>query len=83
MGGDAAPSEIERLSLLIRKTFPHIRTAWYSGREEVPEGFDISSLDFIKLGPYKEHLGGLKSPDTNQVLYRIDKDSSMQRIFLV
>lgn len=82
MGGDADPHEIMRLSSFIKTEFPHIKTAWYSGREELPEGFDIMVLDFIKLGPYKENLGGLKSPGTNQVLYKVSPDGTMQRISL-
>ena len=80
MGGDAEPQEIERLAAMVRSRYPNIRSAWYSGREDIPENFDIHQLDFIKLGPYKENLGGLKSPETNQALYRIRKDGSMEKI---
>ena len=82
MGGDAEPTEIERISRLVKDMFPGIKTAWYSGREHLPEGFDIKVLDFLKLGPYVEALGGLKSPETNQALYRITDDSQMERILL-
>lgn len=82
MGGDAEPAEIERIARHIRTEFPHIRTAWYSGKESIPEGFDISTLDYIKIGPYKEALGGLKSPETNQRLYRIAEDGSMTHILM-
>ena len=79
MGGDAAPSEIQRLSQEIRKTYPHLRIAWYSGKESVPSGFDIRVLDYIKLGPYIEALGGLKSPTTNQALFKILPDGSFEK----
>ena len=82
MGGDAQPAEIERISRFIKSCYPGIKTAWYSGRECLPEGFDLKVLDYLKLGPYIEALGGLKSPDTNQALYRISDDSKMERIFL-
>ncbi len=82
MGGDAAPSEIERTAIWIKSHHPHLKTAWYSGRAEVPEGFDIKCLDFIKLGPYIEALGGLKSPTTNQAIYRILKDSTLEKCSL-
>jgi anaerobic ribonucleoside-triphosphate reductase activating protein len=81
MGGDAEPSEIERLARLIRSRYPQIRTAWYSGREVLPDGFNVAVLDYLKLGPYIEALGGLKSPDTNQALYRIHNDGQMEHIF--
>lgn len=83
MGGDAEPFEVERLARWIRNVFPHLRTAWYSGKEDIPEGFDISVLDFIKIGPYIAAKGGLKSPDTNQILYRIESDGTMIQIFLI
>jgi anaerobic ribonucleoside-triphosphate reductase activating protein len=39
-------------------------------------------MDYIKLGPYIEALGGLKSPDTNQALYKIGPDGEMTRIYI-
>lgn len=83
MGGDADPSEIQRLSLWIRGEYPHLKTAWYSGREAVPDGFDIKCLDYIKLGPYIESLGGLKSPLTNQALYSVRPDGSLEKISII
>ena len=83
MGGDSEPEEVERISRLIKDKFPHLKTAWYSAREEVPHGFDLRILDFIKLGPYIAELGGLKSPETNQVLYKISPDLSMIKIRMV
>ncbi len=77
MGGDADPSEIQRLAFWIIDRFPGIRTAWYSGRQELPDGFDLRSMNYIKLGPYIEELGGLKSPTTNQVFYVVGPDGTM------
>ncbi len=82
MGGDAEPMEVMRLAEWIKIRWPHIRTAWYSGKESLPEGFKVQSMDYIKLGPYIEALGGLKSPNTNQALYRIDSQGNMSRIYL-
>ncbi len=82
MGGDAEPLEVERISRWIRSRWPHIRTAWYSGKESIPEGFDIKVMDYIKLGPYKAELGGLKSPHTNQALYRIAEDGTFVKCTL-
>lgn len=77
MGGDAEPSEVERISRWIKSRWPHIKTAWYSGRAELPDGFDVKALDYLKLGPYIEELGGLKSPDTNQVFYKVSPDGTL------
>ena len=82
MGGDADPSMIRHMSLWIKSKYPYIKTAWYSGREQVPEGFDLNCLDYIKLGPYIEALGGLKSPTTHQALYRILPDGSLIKLHL-
>jgi anaerobic ribonucleoside-triphosphate reductase activating protein len=82
MGGDAEPMEIMRLARWIRSRWSGIRTAWYSGKESIPEDFDITCLDYIKLGPYIEALGCLKSPDTNQALYRIASDATLTRIYI-
>ena len=70
MGGDADPQEVARLAEYI---FNHqLKTAWYSGRQYTPETFtyNLSPFTFIKFGPYIESLGGLKSPTTNQRLYK-------------
>ena len=42
----------------------------------VPQNFE-----YIKLGPYIEKLGGLKSPDTNQHFYRIYGDEMKDGIY--
>lgn len=80
MGGDAEPHEVMRLAFWIKSQWPHIRTAWYSGKESLPEGFDINCLNYLKLGPYVEALGGLKSENTNQALYKVEANGQMTRI---
>ena len=82
MGGDAEPLEIMRLARWIKSRWPEIKTAWYSGKADLAKGFEISCLDYIKLGPYIEALGGLKSPDTNQALYKIAQDGTLTRIYI-
>ena len=82
MGGDAEPMEVERIAKWIRKKYPHLKTAWYSGMENIPDDFDISVLDFLKTGPYIAALGGLKSKDTNQRLYRINAGLQMEQMVL-
>ena len=64
MGGDAAPDEVARWAEYVRP----LKTAWYSGRTSFPR--EPRVLDYLKLGPYIESLGGLKSPTTNQRLYK-------------
>ena len=96
MGGDAAPEEVARWAEWIKNHKSQIinhqsvlRTAWYSGRQQLPESLSVKRsvseavcqcnglsgaaglpFDYIKLGPYIESLGGLKSPTTNHRLYK-------------
>ena len=69
MGGDADPEEVFKWAEYVRP----LKTAWYSGRTSFPR--EPRTLDYIKLGPYIESLGGLKSPTTNQRLYKREDDS--------
>lgn len=45
----------------------NLKTCLYTGQElqDIPQSI-LDNLSFIKTGPYKEHLGGLGSPNTNQ-----------------
>ncbi len=68
MGGDGDPQQVARLAERIGKS--GLKTAWYSGRQELPEGFPVDRFDYLKLGPYRRELGGLRSATTNQRMYR-------------
>lgn len=73
MGGDAEPLEVERLAKYIsRQTINPVKVGWYSGKSELPAGLDIRYFQYIKLGSYREELGGLKSEHTNQRLYHLE-----------
>lgn len=76
MGGDGDPTAVARLAGYVRRRYPALRTGWYSGRPELPEGFPPGVLDYLKLGPYVAALGGLRSPTTNQRLWWIAPDGS-------
>lgn len=52
----------------VRKTFPRIELALYSGRKEVEQEV-YDAFDFVKVGPYVQDLGPLNEPTTNQRLY--------------
>ena len=66
MGGDSEPEEVAKWADYLKAG--GLKTAWYSGRMNMPK--DEKAFDYIKLGPYIESLGGLKSPTTNQRLYK-------------
>lgn len=69
MGGDSSPKEIMQLVKYIKQNNSYLKTAWYSGKDNLPTDFCIDNFDYIKLGRYIEDLGGLGSPNTNQKLY--------------
>ena len=80
MGGDAEPRQVNELARFVHIHYPELKTAWYSGCAKLPDGFDISSFCYIKLGDYVEKLGTLKSRTTNQHLYQIQQDVEMKDI---
>lgn len=81
MGGDNDPSEVARLARFVRTASGGtMHTGWYSGCAEPPAGFDLAALDYLKTGAWIESLGGLRSPATNQRLYRIREDGTREDI---
>lgn len=70
MGGDAEPAMVNRLAAWIREH--GYKSAWYSGRATMAEEVSLDNLNYLKLGPYIEARGALKSRETNQRLYRIE-----------
>ena len=80
MGGDISPRRVETLSKYIRARFPELKTAWYSGQDALPQEINAGSFNYIKLGRYRETLGGLRSGTTNQRMYKIRDDGTMHDI---
>lgn len=73
MGGDADSQAVGRLADFVKKSWGgQLKTAWYSGNNELYNKNLLNSFDFIKIGEYREALGGLDKPTTNQRLYRVD-----------
>ena len=70
MGGDREPAEVMRLARVVHES--GLKTAWYSGRQDLPECFDSGALDYVKVGPYIESRGPLTNADTNQRMFRIE-----------
>lgn len=69
MGGDSNPEYINILGKTIK--CHKLKSAWYSGRQELSNSIDLSNFDYIKLGPYKEEFGPLNSKTTNQRFYKV------------
>ena len=72
MGGDSDAIHLVALASWV-KTHPHLKVAWYSGRQELAGivARQLQWFDFIKLGPYKEEFGPLNSRTTNQRFYKV------------
>lgn len=72
MGGDNDPATVMALCAAVKARYAdRLKTGWYSGRPSLPSCFDASVVDYVKLGPYRAAFGPLKSPTTNQRLYRV------------
>ena len=72
MGGDSSPSKIDALAQWVKINYP-IKTAWYSGRQELSKDINPNNFNFIKLGPYIEDSGPLNSKTTNQRFYKVEE----------
>lgn len=78
MGGDAEPATVNDLASYVKESYPNIKTAWYSGRQELSKDIEIKNFNAIKLGSYIEELGPLNSKTTNQRFYEVRQVSDME-----
>lgn len=78
MGGDISPNEISHLASKVKQI--GLKTAWYSGRQELSPNLDIANFDYIKIGPYIKELGPLNKRTTNQRFYKVEQDNTMTDI---
>ena len=76
MGGDSDPCLVNVLASYIKHTYPKLKVAWYSGRQELSKNIMLENFDYIKLGPYSEELGPLNNKTTNQRMYKIMKQNN-------
>lgn len=83
MGGDSEPEGVSFLASVIKRMKPELKTAWYSGRQELAEGIDLKNFDYIKLGPYIEEKGPLNNPNTNQRFYEICRVHKLPDAFVM
>ncbi len=56
------------------------KTALYTGLEAIPKELE-NNLDFVKLGPWMQKLGGLSSPATNQVFWDLKQKKILNHLF--
>lgn len=69
MGGDRYYNEMAVLIMEVRRDFPDLKWAFYSGRQEMVP-FLEPLLHYYKVGPYVEALGPMNKETTNQVFYK-------------
>lgn len=63
MGGDNDPMLIQYLAHMIR-AYTNLKIGWYTG---IGHARTMRTMDFVKIGLYKEEFGPLDEPITNQV----------------
>lgn len=80
MGGDAEPYDVANLAMHIKNKYKDMKTAWYSGKNELPEAFHAETFDYIKTGRYDAALGALDSRTTNQRMIKRLADGRVKDI---
>ena len=80
MGGDAEPYDVANLAMHIKNKYKNMKTAWYSGKNELPEAFHAETFDYIKTGRYEAALGALDSRTTNQRMIKRLADGRVKDI---
>lgn len=82
MGGDSNPFLVDCLAEHVKTWHYPIKTAWYSGRQELSDKINLYWWDYIKLGPYVEELGPLTSKTTNQRFYKVEQSEKDCKFYL-
>lgn len=80
MGGDAEPYDVANLAMYVKNKYKDMKTAWYSGKNELPEALHAETFDYIKTGRYDEKLGALDSHTTNQRMIKRLADGRVKDI---
>ena len=78
LGGEWHPQEL--VGFLIKAREQGYKTALYTGREEVSTEI-TQHLDYLKTGPWREQLGGLWSPTTNQIFVDLSTNEKLNYLF--
>ena len=68
MGGEE--DEVNICLIHLKAQYPKLKTAWYTGQENVKKK-TVKYLDYVKTGPYIKERGPLNSRTTNQKFYKV------------
>lgn len=80
MGGDADPYDVANLAMYLKNKYQDLKTAWYSGKNELPDAFHSETFDYIKTGRYDARFGPLNSITTNQRMVKRLADGRVKDI---
>lgn len=80
MGGDNEPDKVSELAKKLKNSHKGLKTAWYSGKNDLPENVGTDHFDYIKLGRYMEEYGPLDSATTNQRMMKRLSDGRVKDI---
>ncbi len=78
LGGEWRPQDLTHFLRLAQDR--GFKTALYTGLDDIPDSLK-QPLDFLKCGPWREHLGGLAAPTTNQVFWDIKNNLKLNHLF--
>lgn len=70
MGEGKDPEALKSLAANVHTRYPHLKTALYSGREEVEDELYLY-FNYVKVGPYIPEKKALNFETTNQRLYEV------------
>lgn len=76
-GGEWQPLELQQL--LRAAQAKQLKTCLYTGLDHVSRHLK-PYLNFAKVGPWKEQLGGLNTPNSNQVFYQFENGQITQNL---
>ena len=71
LGGDSNPKYINSLAIWVTTTFPELKVALYSGKQEISDKIDLQYFNYVKIGPYIKDKGPLTDRNTNQKMYKV------------
>jgi anaerobic ribonucleoside-triphosphate reductase activating protein len=76
MGGDSEPAYINELLKHVKEKYK-LKTAWYSGKDNISYEVNMANLDYYKIGHYDERLGPISSKHTNQIMLKVSENGRM------
>ena len=77
---EAIEKMLNQLAIYIKTHHKNIKVGWYTGRTTLSPDIQLPHFDYIKVGPYIRHLGGLDSRRTNQRMYKVLENNQLHDI---